>query len=136
MFDSFANPAQETRAVGAVDQAMVVGKRKWKHKARRVRHLAVRVTGLPLSAGNAEDCDLRPVDDGCKLRSADASEVSYRHGSALQFIQRDFLVPDALGGCIEFIRQLVDGLAVDVTDDRHDKPAVGINGDADVAIFL
>src|SRR3989338_9286764 len=147
---SLADPAQETRAVGAVDQAMVAGKRKWQHKTlpkappqrgtygcgEGARQFAVDVMRFPLRARHAEDRDLGPVDDGGKLRPADPAEVGDRHGPALEFIQGDLFLPRALGGSVEFIRELKDGLALDVADDRHDQPAVGINGDTDVAIFL
>ena len=136
LLDRFADPAQEADAVGAVDHPVIVGQRQRQHEARREAAGRLVVDRLHPRARDAEDRDFRRVDDRREVGAADAAEVGDAEAAALHFLERDLAAARLLRQLRELHRQLHDVLLIRVADDRHEQPAIGVHGDADVDVFL
>jgi hypothetical protein len=120
--------------VGAVDDAMIVRQRQRQLEARRP--LAVAPDRLVLRARQAEDGDLGPAHDRREADAADAAQVADREAAARHVVERDLAVARLLGDLRHLPAEVVHAFLVHVAQHRHDQAALGIDGDADVAIML
>src|SRR5205823_14492664 len=97
LLKGLGQPAQKTRRVGAINDAVVVGERKRQHQPRlkmsrdswRIRIFGGnrRRRGRPknrfvLCAGEPQDRDLRSVDDRREKRSTNATQIRNGENSA------------------------------------------------------
>ena len=73
LLECFRDPAQEAGSVGAVNQAMIVGKRERQNQPRL--EFAIQSTPAPCAIAKAENRNLGMIDDRRKPRAADASEI-------------------------------------------------------------
>ena len=109
---------------------MVVRQGEWQHQPRFERRA---VPGRLLrSARDAEDRDLRPVDDRREGSAADAAEVGDGEPTPLHLVERQLAAARLFRGLGQLRRQLEDPLRVDIPHDRHEQTALCVGGDADV----
>jgi hypothetical protein len=121
-------------SVGAIDETVVVGYGHRQHQPR-LETLTV-VHRLHASARHPEDRDLRRVNDGREVGAADTTEVRNGEGASIHFVGSDLLAACTLGGRVQLDGQLGDVLLVHGADHGHEKPALGIDRDADVIVAL
>src|SRR6185295_10114570 len=95
LLERLGDPAQEARAVGAVDYAMIVRQRQRQHQSR-LEAVAV-VDRLGAASGNAEDRHFGPVDDRRERRAADAAEIGDREPATLHVVERELAGARLLG---------------------------------------
>src|SRR5690606_38606071 len=82
--ERLGEPGREANRVGAVDHAMIVRQRQRQHQTRH--ELAVLIDRTPLAARDAEDRDLRRIDDRREERAADAAEARDGEYAALHLV--------------------------------------------------
>ena len=80
--------------------------------------------------------DFRRVDDRRERRAADAAKIRDAEAAALHLLERQLPVACFLGQLRQLHGELHDVLGVGVADDRHEQPAIGVHGDADVDVLL
>src|ERR1041385_4777971 len=126
--------ADEAHRVRAVHHAVIVGQSE--RQDRTPPDLSIFDRRLQGRAADAEDRDLRLVDDRREVAAADAALVRDRKASALELIERDLALARALDELVQLLREIGQALFVDVAEHRDDKSRLRIDGDADVKIFL
>ena len=137
LLECLHDPAQEPDAVGAVDDAVVVRERQRQHEARhelpglrcRNRFGACRAKcrGSPLpgalTIGVKNVPPMPPRFEMLKQPPCISSSEIFARARFLRQLRE-------LGGDLHHV------LLVGVPDDRHEQAAVGVDGDADVDVFL
>ena len=83
-----------------------------------------------LDGADAEDRDLRLVDQRQAVERAEDARVRDREGAALHFVGIQLLRPRAGGEVVDRPAQAEQVLLVGVADHRHDQPVVERDRDA------
>src|SRR5262245_43924711 len=129
-----SNPSQKPGRIRAVDDAMIVRERQREHQAR------LELGSVPYrfmaAAGDAEDRDLRPVDDRAEADAADSSEIRNRDDTARHLVERELAGARLLGNLRKLRGKLDYALLLDVADDRDQEAAIGVHGHTDVGVLL
>ena len=121
-------------AVGPVDDAVVVRERQREDQPRL--QLAIDIRRDALGAPEAEHAELRPVDDRREVPRAEGAEVGDRERTAARVLDGELAVAGTLRCLREVDRELDDVLLVDVADNRHDQPALGVDRRPHVDVAL
>ena len=93
-------------------------------------------TGFGLPLADAQDRHLGRVDDRREMAAADAALVGNRKRAALQLFEGNLALAGLLRERVQLLRKLKKIFLVDVAQHRHDQPAFGVHGDADVAVVF
>src|SRR5688572_22485365 len=134
-FEPLLDRRQEAGGIGAVDDAVVVGQREEAHRAHGDRLAEVGVVDHDRSlddGAGAEDRDLRLVDDRGVEERAATTRVGDRERAATELIRSDLVGAGALGEVGDLAGQPGDVEVSRVADDRDEKAALGVDGDAEV----
>src|SRR5712691_2125871 len=134
LLEGLDDPPQEADAVGAVDRTVIVRERQRQHQARH--ELAVPVHRFHARSRDAENRQFGRVHDRREVRAADASQIRNTEAAALHFLERDLAVARFRGEPGNLDRNLDDVLRVGIAHDRHEQPAIGVDGDPDIHVFL
>ena len=126
---------EEPGGVRAVDEPVVVGQRQVDHGPDR-DHLAERRVlnddGALDHAADAEDADLRQVDDRRVEQRAAAAGVGQRERAAGQLVRADVAGPGAGREVGDLAGEAADVQVARAVDDRHHQAALGVHRDAEV----
>src|SRR2546425_830817 len=133
-FETADDRGREACAVGAVGHAVVERQRQRQQQPRLDPALAY--DGLLPGAGDAEDRDLRIVDDRDGAGAAEGADVGDREGATAQVVERRLALAHALGQRAQLARHVEHRLLVDVAQHGHDQTALGGDGDAEVDVAL
>ena len=128
---SFLKAARNSRADGAVDDAVIDRERAAHHRGDR--ELAVLHDGALLAGADRQDAALRRVDDGGELLDAEHAEIGDREAAALD-TPRASACRRARRRARSFISAEICArpFFVGVADDRRDQAAGDGDGDRDV----
>src|SRR5258706_5587752 len=110
LLESFRNPAQETRGVGAINQPVIVRERERQNQAWL--KFVVDPLGFHPRTREAEDRNFGMIHDWRKSSAADPAEIRDRERAARHLIRSQFLVLRLFGELREFGRQFNDVLLV------------------------
>ena len=88
------------------------------------------------SARHAENRDFGPVHDRREIGAADAAEIRDRHAAAAHLLERELPLARLRRQLVQLDGNRRDVLLIGVSDHRHQQPAIGVDGDADVDVFL
>src|SRR3954471_47137 len=124
----------EARALGAVDDAVVVGQAERDHQPRA--ELAAVPHRLRRRLRDAQDRDLGRVDQRREPRPADAAEARDRERAALHVARLELPLARRARQLAELARDVEDALLVGVLDDRDDESVRRVGGEADVVVAL
>ena len=138
LLERFDDPAQEADAVGAVDDAVIVGERQRQHEAaartdrspccRPVRYVPREMpriaTSGALTIGVNDVPPMPPRFEMLKQPPCISSSEILRDARLLGQLRQ----LRRRSGCMFF--------CVRVPDDRHQQAAIGVDGDADVDVLL
>ena len=120
----------ERRGIGAVDHAMVERRRQVHDLARK--HRAVDVHGTGRDLVDADDRDLRVVDDGCRHDPAQRAEAADGDRRSTQLLEGHL----AAAGCIRQSGDLLGTVpqvsSLSIRDDRNHQSLRRLRGDAEV----
>ena len=83
-------------------------------------------------AADAEDRDLRVVDDRRRQQAAELAGARDGEGRVAQLLGLERAGAGRLGETRHLVRQLVEALGLAGADDRDDEPLLGLHGDAEV----
>ena len=131
----FFTVTEEAGGVRAVDEPVVVGQRQVDHGADRDDLAERRVLddhGALDHAADAEDADLRQVDDRGVEQRAAAAGVGQRERAAGQLVRANLTGPGAGGQVGDLAGEAADVQVAGAVDDRHHQAALGVHGDAEV----
>src|SRR5438132_1131163 len=120
----------ELVSYGAIDDSMVVAEREIRHRPDRDR--IVEYDGPLLDVADAQDRDLRLVDDGHPEERAEHAGVGDREGSAGDLLRLQLLAARAACQVGDGTAQAEQVAFVGVLDDRNDQPPVERDGNAAV----
>ena len=113
---------------------MVVGQRERQHQPR---HKGIAIPDrLAGAARQAEDSDLRGVDDRREAGPADTAQAGDGKARAENLGNGQLAGAGRRAEMLQFPGDLAQPLLVGVADDRHHQPLRGVDGDAEMAVAL
>ena len=89
-----------------------------------------------LNCADAQNSDLRLMDDGGAEQAAEPTMVRDRECSTLNLFWIQLLGPGSVGKIRDFFRQLGQSFSIGMPNHRHQQSVIERCGDADVDIFL
>lgn len=92
--------------------------------------------GTFLNGADAQNGDLRLMDDGGAEQAAEPTMVGDRERSALNLLGAQFLGPGSFGKIRDSFRQLDQSLSIGMPNYRDQESVLERRGDPDVNIFL
>lgn len=92
--------------------------------------------GSFLNGADAQNGDLRLMDDGGAEQAAEPTMVCDRECSALNLFRIQLLGPGSFGKIRDFFRQLGQSFSIGMPNHRHQESVLERRSDADVDIFL
>ena len=125
---------READRVGAVDHPVVVGQRNRQHQPGR--QPGADVDRPADRARDAEDPDLRRVDDRREGGAADAAETRDREGGALDVGGPQLALPGTAADLGQLPGQFVDALAIHVAHDGNNQAVRRVHRDPQVDVAL
>src|SRR5687768_15450979 len=134
VLEPFLDVREEAARVSTIDQPMVVAETQVAHRTNRYR--IVYHDGAFLDGSDAEDGDLRLVDQRQPVESAEDPGIGDGESSALHFIGIQLLRSGAAGQIVDAAAQPEQVLFIRLADHRHDQPVVEGYGDAEVDVLL
>ena len=113
---------------------MVVGEGQRQHQLRlEARTIPDRLHGR---LGDPKNRHFRAVDDRREVGAADVAQAGDGEAGALHGVGSELLVARLVGQFGRFGCQLQQALLVDITDHRHQQAVRGVDGKADMHVFL
>src|SRR5690606_3763160 len=98
--------------------------------------LAVLIDRTPLAARDAEDRDLRRIDDRREERAADAAEARDGEYAALHLVGLELPFAGPRAQLAELGGDLVHVLAVRIPNHRDDEPVLRVHGEPEMGVPL